>query len=51
MICVHMLDSSVGQQEGVPPFPQPTPSCKTQASPDHPGALKDRDEGERGRER
>lgn len=38
MICVHMLDSSEGQQEGVPPFTQPTPRCMTQASPDHPGA-------------
>lgn len=25
MKCVHMLDSGVGQQEGVPPVTQPTP--------------------------
>lgn len=44
MIRVHMLDSSVGQQEGVLSFTQPTPRCETQASPDRPGALRHRGE-------
>lgn len=34
----YMLDSSVGQQEGVLTFMQPTPRCETQASPDRPCA-------------
>lgn len=41
MIWVHMMDSSVGQQEGVPPFTQP---FMIQASPDRSGASKERDE-------